>query len=781
MSRKKKKKKFKQKKIDYTSMSRDDMKNEICKILNNISGINPTQKQIEFVEKKIEKIGDEGFSVLINLLLENGNNRDKAILLLMALNYGKEAEQALKELLCEENIVPEVRSAILCILMSGGREFEYPEFPGMIKNLIKVNSDTEDKDGKLLPSLEKRINKLSLAEKFLTMYFGISEKGETGDLILNIFSRSPVPKIRWELASKLSNIADNKVVPPLLRLREDKDSEVRIMAKRAISLLKGKGIDFFEQVKELPIHCCYITEDIKKNGLGTVLVARKFKEHYVNYSFFLIDVWGMGLKDVFGERRCHLLRFEKEVLPRFMLNPYGKVVEAHISLAKKLVLGGVEFAKQNGFRVPKEFLKWRDIIGSMEEEDKDYEDLFKKNGEILVMASPEDIMRRIALEGDKEEYYDDHKTEKPEISFEEVIAKLNERGIKFVTSFEDEVSEELVDILADKNDGLSQDEKTPCEIDEKSSETFTPEETEDAEAEEIEDAEAEEIEDAATEETENAVAEDIEDAVPIINIEEKLPVVSRVLDEKIVIEEVQNIKPVEVKKIKSPELRNRKTEYRKFDYNKKSTGEDFDLSMEYMYDDLEEFIFQEEYQRAYFQLEKMLRKASKTSWEEDVLKDILSFCMDNVDYQNKYFTFSQRLENFYKRREDDDLILKMKMDRADFLGFTGKTEEGLEIYNSILSENPELHQARLNLAVFYLNNNMLEKSVETYKNIIEKYKNVDEDTLADAIVDLINIIEEFALEGENVDYYKNIAEERNIHLCDEPEVVVKVEGNDYQI
>jgi len=618
MSRKKKKKKFKQKKIDYTSMSRDDMKNEVCKILNNISGINPTQKQIEFVEKKIEKIGDEGLSVLINLLLENGNNRDKAVLVLMALDYGKEAEQALKELLSEENIVPEVRSAILCILMSGDREFEYPEFPGMIKNLIKVNPDIEDKDGKSLPSLEKKINKLSLAEKFLTMYFGISEKGETGDLILNIFSRSPVPKIRWELASKLSNIADNKVVPPLLRLREDKDSEVRIMAKRAISLLKGKGIDFFEQVKELPLHCCYITEDIKKNGLGTVLVARKFKEHYVNYSFFLIDVWGMGLKDVFGERRCHLLRFEKEVLPRFMLNPYGKVVEARISLAKKLVLGGVEFAKKNGFKVPREFLKWRDIVGSMEEEDRDYEDLFKKNGEALVMASPEDITRRIAWEDDKEEYYDDRKTGKPEIPFDEVIAKLNERGIKFVTSFEDEISEELADILTDKKDGLSQDEKTPCEIDEKSSKTLIPEETEDTGDEETEDTGDEETEDTGdeetedtgdektedtgdeetedtgAEETEDTGAEVIVDPVPIMNIEETLPVVSRVLEEKIVIEEVQNIKPVEVKKIKSPELRNRKTEYRKFDYNKKSTGEDFDLSMEYMYDDLEEFIFQED-------------------------------------------------------------------------------------------------------------------------------------------------------------------------------------------
>jgi hypothetical protein len=30
---------------------------------------------------------------------------------------------------------------------------------------------------------------------------------------------------------------------------------------------------------------------------GTVLIARKTKDHYINYALFLIDVWGMGLKE----------------------------------------------------------------------------------------------------------------------------------------------------------------------------------------------------------------------------------------------------------------------------------------------------------------------------------------------------------------------------------------------------------------------------------------------------------------------------------------------------
>ena len=151
------------------------------------------------------------------------------------------------------------------------------------------------------------------------------------------------------------------------------------------------------------------------------------------------------------------------------------------------------------------------------------------------------------------------------------------------------------------------------------------------------------------------------------------------------------------------------------------------------------------------------------------------------DYHYRYLPNSERLESFYKKKDEKELIKMTLIDRADFLGFTGKTEEGLELYQTLLNESPDFYAGELRLANFYLDNNMLDKAVKTYKELIGKSDIIDEDTLADALLEFIYIIEDYGLEGEEADRYRNIAEQNGIYLCEEPEVLVKAGGNDYQI
>ncbi len=194
--------------------------------------------------------------------------------------------------------------------------------------------------------------------------------------------------------------------------------------------------------------------------------------------------------------------------------------------------------------------------------------------------------------------------------------------------------------------------------------------------------------------------------------------------------------------------------------------------MERIYDDLEEFIYMEQYDKAYIHLEKMLRKATGTSWEEDVLKDLLSFSIDNFDYYDKYLYYSRRLESFYKSRGENELLLITKLDRADYLATTGKIEDSLSIYNNIIHEHPDFHTALLRLAYFYMDADMIDNGIKTYKKIINMKEKVDIEILADAIVDLLDIVEEYNLTGEDREEYMKIAREMNIEIYEEPEVLV---------
>ena len=281
MSRKKRKKKFKQKKIDYKSLSREEMKSELIKILNNINIAAPSQKQIDFVVKKIQKIKYGTEDILLELMQgEDIRDRDRATIVLMELELEKDTEKKLEDLMEKEDTEFEVRLAVLCIFTAKSKITGADKFPEDIKELLT----SEEKLG--LSVLEKKVDDLTLMKKFLLIHYILNTREQIYSDLLNIFSCSTIAKLRWELAFRIVSIVDKKVISPLLKLREDKDSDVRIMAKKAISFLRDKGINFFEQPKESPLHCCYITEDIRKNGLGTILIARKFKDNYINYAFF---------------------------------------------------------------------------------------------------------------------------------------------------------------------------------------------------------------------------------------------------------------------------------------------------------------------------------------------------------------------------------------------------------------------------------------------------------------------------------------------------------------
>ena len=135
---------------------------------------------------------------------------------------------------------------------------------------------------------------------------------------------------------------------------------------------------------------------------------------------------------------------------------------------------------------------------------------------------------------------------------------------------------------------------------------------------------------------------------------------------------------------------------------------------------------------------------------------------------------SEKLSNFYKNSQEEEKLLNTKMDKADFLAYTGKVEEGLKIYQKILANKASFYLILLRLANFYLNNDMIDKSVSTLKKIIYSEREIDDNIFADAISDLVYLIDEFGLE-EDSENYRKLAEEKGIIIFEELEVLISPE------
>ncbi len=151
-------------------------------------------------------------------------------------------------------------------------------------------------------------------------------------------------------------MAEKKKKPPVRR--PPKKFQPRPALK--LSVEKPDGIE------------CYINSNWHDDGMATLLVLRKSAEGDFALAGFLIDVWCCGLKDAWGRLSVTRDEFETDVLSPLMERL--EIQEADIELARRLVVGGIFVAQENGFKLPQRFEPWAAIIGARESVDADISD-----------------------------------------------------------------------------------------------------------------------------------------------------------------------------------------------------------------------------------------------------------------------------------------------------------------------------------------------------------------------------------------------------------------------
>ena len=135
-------------------------------------------------------------------------------------------------------------------------------------------------------------------------------------------------------------------------------SKTRKQKKRKKESDGSLSVPFSALSPEHPLECCVINSNWRDAHMANVIIARK-TPNGLTVVGFLVDTWGLGLKDVFVHKGISPM-----TLDQLLVYAAGEheMVFCSLMLAQELLYGGLVWARQNGFRTPAEVIRSLKIL-----------------------------------------------------------------------------------------------------------------------------------------------------------------------------------------------------------------------------------------------------------------------------------------------------------------------------------------------------------------------------------------------------------------------------------
>lgn len=141
------------------------------------------------------------------------------------------------------------------------------------------------------------------------------------------------------------------------------------------------------------IEACYVNANWRDTGQASIFLLRRHPAGGYAMAAYLVDLWCTGLKDAFGDLGMTRQEFESRFLQR--AEDRMEIVRLEPSTAKALVAGGIRFARQNGFRLPRHYERWTALLGDIGDWPQADLSQFGKDGKLLFVGSMLDLRKRL--------------------------------------------------------------------------------------------------------------------------------------------------------------------------------------------------------------------------------------------------------------------------------------------------------------------------------------------------------------------------------------------------
>jgi len=138
-----------------------------------------------------------------------------------------------------------------------------------------------------------------------------------------------------------------------------------------------------------PVRTCVVAERLFADGIGWVVLARSLPSGQVGASFFLVDVWCLGVKDAFFAVMPQLM-FEQRMDES---SRKQSLVDIDPSVARKLLHDAAAYAGSFGLAPGTGFAEAETLFGDISAATKTF--AFGKDGKPFFMSGPNDSPTRI--------------------------------------------------------------------------------------------------------------------------------------------------------------------------------------------------------------------------------------------------------------------------------------------------------------------------------------------------------------------------------------------------
>lgn len=169
-----------------------------------------------------------------------------------------------------------------------------------------------------------------------------------------------------------------------------KKKAAREQKRKELAIRNDPGFpDLAAMARRGTIVATAVSLDLWDNGLGYAWISRKLADGRVAFAAFMLDVWCLGVKDVYFDvdSASEVERVYREFGQRL---PWRTVTPADL---RALVRGAVEFAQLSGLAPHPDYRHVQAILEGIEGQTRE-SFVFGQNGKPYYVAGPDDIPGR---------------------------------------------------------------------------------------------------------------------------------------------------------------------------------------------------------------------------------------------------------------------------------------------------------------------------------------------------------------------------------------------------
>ena len=169
------------------------------------------------------------------------------------------------------------------------------------------------------------------------------------------------------------------------------NNQIPISSIRPIKILGSRY--YLQRAREYPIWGCWVMQGWQEEGITPVVIARQQEADKVLFAVCLVDIYCLGIKDAYANADISLRKFQTG-LPKLCS---GAPESCSVELAHEIIYGGLEYAKQYGFKPHIDFTgQFCDqVLDPPDAHPRTNNVIFGKDGRPFFISGPYDDARKI--------------------------------------------------------------------------------------------------------------------------------------------------------------------------------------------------------------------------------------------------------------------------------------------------------------------------------------------------------------------------------------------------